>query len=48
MSATQKILELNAFSGKLIALVDLEADAVRPVRAREIAHVRAVAPPPGE
>ena len=36
-------IEFTTFSGKMIALVDLTADAVRPIRAREIAHVREVA-----
>jgi uncharacterized membrane protein len=33
-------LEFVAFDGKTIAIVTLDADGVRPLRAREIPHVR--------
>lgn len=36
-------VEFVALDGKTIAIVSLDADAVRPVREREIAHVRQVA-----
>lgn len=36
-------VEFATFKGKTIAIVTLEADAIRPIREREIAHVRQVA-----
>ena len=36
-------VEFMTLDGKTIAVVSLDADAVRPVREREIAHVRQVA-----
>jgi hypothetical protein len=36
-------VEFVALDGKTIAIVTLDADAVRPIREREIAHVRQVA-----
>ncbi len=36
-------VEFMTFKGKTIAIVTLDADAVRPIREREIAHVRLVA-----
>jgi hypothetical protein len=36
-------VEFVALDGKTIALLTLDADAVRPIRAREIAHGRQVA-----
>lgn len=36
-------VEFMTFTGKTIAVATLPADAVRPVRDREIAHVRQVA-----
>ena len=37
------MVEFATFKGKTIAIVTLDADAVRPIREREIAHVRQVA-----
>jgi hypothetical protein len=35
-------VEFMTFSGMTVAVVTVDADAVRPLRAREIAHVRDV------
>lgn len=37
------IVEFMTFKGKTIAIVTIDADAIRPIREREIAHVRQVA-----
>ena len=36
-------VEFMTFSGKTVAIVTLRADAVRPIRDREITHAREVA-----
>ena len=36
-------VEFTTFTGKTIAVITLDSDAVRPVRDREISHVRLVA-----